>query len=92
MKNRNFGFFKINRELVEEKSSIILEIFIKLEFLPIRIEYVFEYNAYTYYGISPFFEYCEIGRIIPEYTLSINTEHNGEKNVLISYSIEKSKW
>jgi hypothetical protein len=90
--NRRYGKFKLYEGMFETKEGLqeIEQIFTKMGFVPVKIDYEPWQKSFTYYGYSHKFEELEIGTMAPEYVIICRAGKTllGEKEI-IGITVEK---
>jgi hypothetical protein len=61
------GYIYVDRRLIDENPLSVMEVFTKIEFLPLRINWRFESESYIYIGLSPRFTSVPAGEKTPYY-------------------------
>lgn len=79
IKDRQLGRVKVAAPLVH--SAEITEAFVMMGFLPIRVEYIWEYDYYMYTGISHLFAAVPEGRKIPLYDITVAVDYTDDGEV-----------
>ena len=88
-KDRQLGRLKIAAPLVH--SGDITEAFVMMGFLPIRVEYIWEYDYYMYTGLSHLFAVVPEGVMIPLYDITVGINYNDDGEVTEPLSITVSE-
>lgn len=83
------GWFFLRSDLMRDHPEFVLKILRQLEFLPMRVEFQYDRDGFKYYGASPWFELCEVGCVVPEYTIIIETKLEGNARVPTVFKVEK---
>ena len=76
---RRQGKFYISRDLVLDGRA--WPILAEIKFVPFRVEYLMEFDAFEYIGLSPLFREIPIGRQSPEYRIEVTTCDDGSVTV-----------
>jgi len=87
---RRYGMIMISGTLVEKEPEMLIELFCKIQFLPLSIEQVWEQGNYLYRGYSPLFEKVEEGTLSPTYQVRV-TNHYDEEGKITSFDCEVTK-
>ena len=74
MNNRQLGVLKISASMIETEPENVAKCFAKINFVPVRAEYLYVQNAIQYVGISDRFAVLKEGAMAPEYELRITKE------------------
>jgi len=64
------GKFKMNRNFATSRR--VVRVLRVLEFIPTRVELLFEQDCFEYIGISPCFDYVQDGCMANEYSIIID--------------------
>lgn len=88
MNKRRVGRFLINRDLIDNRSGEIVEMFHALKILVVRAEMRYESNSIEYVGISPSFEDIGQGFEAPLYFIAAET--NPETPGAYKYTLTKA--
>jgi hypothetical protein len=83
--NKRVGRFYISKYLIENFPDRVVEMFFRLEIIPVRAEMLFASDSIEYLGICPHFEECEPQNIPSIYEISGILHIDGKEN----YEIRK---
>ena len=89
MKDRNFGKFRLDSDLVKNHPRAVVEAFYLAEIVPVRCEMLFISNELEYTAISPRFAAIPPRGALPEYELKIHYGRTG--NVELVEILPKEK-
>ncbi len=76
MRNLKTGKLYVSGEMVKEDE--LGKVLAKMEFVPLRVEYLYVEDRFEYTGNSPLFDNVEIGMLVPEYHIKITKAEDGE--------------
>ena len=71
MNSQQLGKFYIEEHLIRTHPHVVAAALRDMSFVPLRAEMMFIGRFIEYTGISPMFEECPKGRLVPEYKVSI---------------------
>ncbi len=79
---KRLGKFWVAKQLVEDASGGAAQVLAALEFVPVRVNYFWEREAYQYLGHSPHFREVETNGQTPEYAIVVHAKyHEGAKTI-----------
>ena len=88
MNDSNLGRFKIEERWVRDEPEKVAEVFAILKCVPVRAEMLFAEQRIEYTAIAERFPEVPIGNLIPEYTLTIESDGEGWPSCVIVQNIE----
>lgn len=76
MKDRRIGQFQVSMDLIERSPESVAKMLSLLEFVPLKVESQPWCVRFEYIGISPLFEFVDLGCEAPEYTVAYDLSKN----------------
>lgn len=73
---KRLGQFWVSKHLVEDETSELRQVLALLGFVPVRVTYFWEREAFQYLGHSPMFRQIEANSRTPEYAIVIRRPHH----------------
>lgn len=83
MNNKNLGRFKISEQIVRDYPEKVAAVFAILKCVPVRAEMLFAEQIIWYTAISERFAEVPMGNLIPEYTLTVESDGAGWPSCVI---------
>ena len=78
MNKNNVGKIHITVDLVESDPEQAAKVLAMLDFVPLRVECMWQYRRFEYVGLSPKFPELKEGLMVPTYIITVNVDGDGE--------------
>jgi len=82
--DRHTGKFYVNREIVD--GGRLAEILAIMEFIPYRVEHLYDRDAFEYIGCSPLFDETPKACYAREYVINIMVDEDDALSVSVDYA------
>ena len=92
MNGRRVGRLLLNHQSV--MTGEMIPALIEMQFIPLRVESLVQFDAFEYIGISPMFEEIPIGAIAPEYEIAVEEVdgNDGSPETLVNVTRVDVAW
>lgn len=84
--NKHIGRFFVSRESVE--SASISGILTALQFIPLRVEYIYALNKFEYVGYSSKFNPVDAEVEVPLYDIKVHHDHKSDRLIVAAVEIK----
>lgn len=85
---KRLGQFWVSKHVIEAEDSDLAKVLALLEFVPVRVNYFWEREAYQYLGTSPQFREVGVNDQTPEYAIVIHGEFSKERKRMVPVRVE----
>ena len=85
---KRLGQFWVSKHLVETEGTEMAKVLAMLEFVPVRVNYFWEREAYQYLGHSPKFREITPNDQTPEYQIVVQGRFDEERKRMVPSYVE----